>query len=153
MISILWAKLFTFAREKCRLIIEYILIAVLITTAALTLNLWLGKLKVESKLSAVTVELGEVKNKIVVLESVNKVQQQTIDDLKNLRAKDSKIVAELISGFDEIASNTSGRASSIETLERKDETVSNYLNTVIPPNLIDWLCKSKTCGNNSSDKN
>lgn len=153
LMSSILGRLFAFVKNKHRLIIEYILIGIIVTTAGLTFTLWLGKLKVENKLAEAKTELAQLTGKVKVLESVNDLQQKSIDDLIKLRAKDSKIMTGLLDQFAGIGKTADEKKKAIKSLGEKNESIAKYLNSIIPDELINSLCKSGTCADSGANEN
>lgn len=134
--------IFTFVKAKNRLVIEYVLIALLVTTAATTFTLWLQKAKTEQQLEVVQTRVG-------TLEAITEIQEATIGNLKELRYKDSIALDGLISDYKALAITDARVRHKLGELERTNETVRDYLALPIPADLACML--DKTCSPGDTD--
>lgn len=98
---------FHFVNRKTRLVVEYVLVAILITTAGTAASLWFEQ-------AAMTAQLQAVQGKVVVIESVNEKQELTIHDL-DIRHAELK--------------------GKLSDLEKSDEALKNYLSQPLPGKL------------------
>lgn len=130
-------------KNKARLYIEYALIALLVVTAGVTLTLWLQKESVKRDLIETKVELIQVEQRLTTSEHINKVQQQHIAELQNLRETDALALTGLLTDYKsrEYAAVTAKRR--LQNAEDNDATVKSYLDNPIPNNLACLL--TKTC--------
>lgn len=133
----------TFFKHKKRLAIEYFLIAVLIAVAGFTFTLWLAKGKTELHLANAKTQLVTVQSRLDVVEEVNQRQEDTITELKSLRMRDAKALTGLIDDYKFLAENDDLARQKLSNLEKSNETVRNYLNQRIPPDLACVL--NNTC--------
>jgi hypothetical protein len=85
------------------------------------------------------------------VESVNQ-QQETIGELKELRLQDAQALTGLLTDYKVLADNDARARNRLATLEKSNETVRNYLNQRIPPDLACLLNNTCDTGNSGSDK-
>lgn len=129
-----------FVSSKKRLIIEYALIAVVLSLAAVTFTLWLQKRTTDQKLETVQASL-------TTLEVANQIQDKTIDDLKDLRKRDAHALDGLLSDFKVLAEHDNTVRRKLRNLETTNEAVRDYLNKPVPAELACVL--DNTCNKDS----
>lgn len=144
-------SLLGFFKTKKRLVIEYILIALLVATAAFTFTMWLQKLEVEKSLAETRTDLVTVQNRVTVVESVNSELEQTVGNLKELRLEDAKALGGLLRDYKALADRDLQVRRRLSTLEQTNETVREYLNQPLPPELVCML--NNTCEAGTGDTN
>lgn len=158
MITLLLTKLpwlasaFGFFTRKSRLVIEYALIAVIVAAAGFTFSMWLSKERTEKSLLTTQNELQAVLQRLGAVESVNQQQEATIGELKELRLQDAQALTGLLTDYKVLADNDARARNRLAILEKSNETVRNYLNQRIPPDLACLLNNTCDTGNPSSDK-
>lgn len=141
-----------FFRKKTRLVIEYALIAVIVSAAGFTFSMWLSKEHTEKSLLTTQNELQTVLHRLSAVESVNQQQQETIVELKELRLQDAHALTGLLADYKVLTDNDARARNRLATLEKSNETVRNYLNQRIPPDLACLLNNTCDTGNPSSNK-
>lgn len=143
-------------KSKVRLYVEYALIALLIVTAGLTLTMWLQKQKVEKNLAETKIELTSVESRLTTAEQVNKIQQEHITELHNLRLTDAKTLDGLMKDYKVIMQSSISSREKVKQLEQKNETVKGYLDKPIPSELgcmFNKTCKPDPIGTKSNQIN
>ena len=133
-----------FVSTKGRLIIEYILIAAVVTMAGAMLALWSVKKHTDAKLET-------VQQRVTVLESENQRQETTIAYLKELRRKDAQALDGLMQDYRILAERDHKVRDRLKELERSNESVRNYLNRPLPAELKCLL--NNTCSGAPGDGN
>ena len=146
------ASVLGFFKNKTRLVIEYALIAVIVAAAGFTFSMWLSKERTEKSLLTTQNELHIVQQRLGAVESVNQQQQETISELKELRFQDAQALTGLLTDYKVLADNDARARNRLATLEQANETVRNYLNHRIPPDLACLLNDTCDTGNPGSDK-
>lgn len=141
-----------FMKNKKRLVIEYALIAVLVAVAGFTFTMWLSKERIEKSLLTTQLELQTVSSRLNSVEEVNQAQEATISELKELRLKDAQALTGLLTDYKTLADNDYRARQRLSSLEKSNETVRNYLNQPIPPDLVCLLNNTCNAGNSGSDK-
>jgi type II secretory pathway pseudopilin PulG len=158
MITLLLTKLpwlstaWGFLKKKRRLVIEYVLIAIVVAVAGFTFSMWLSKERTEKSLLTTENELQAVRQRLGAVESVNQQQEATIGELKELRLQDAQAFAGLLADYKVLADNDARARKRLATLEKSNETVRNYLNEPIPFELVCLLNRTCDTGNSGSDK-
>lgn len=130
-------------KNKLRLYIEYAMIALLVVTAGITFTLWLQKQTIQKNLAETKVQLTSVESRLTTAEQVNKIQQDHIVELHNLRLTDAKVLDGLMHDYKSIKLSSTKARSKVTQLEHKNETVKTYLDKPIPSEL--GCMFSKTC--------
>ena len=134
----------TFVKTRSRLAIEYGLIAVLIAVAGFTFSLWLSKGETEKELSQAKTSLASVQGRLNSVEQINQTQEATIGELKELRLIDAQALTGLLSDYKTLSKSDTRARKRLDTLEKTNEVVRNYLDQRIPPDLACLL--NDTCG-------
>ncbi len=145
------ASAVSFIKNKNRLLIEYALIALLVTVSGFTLTLWLSKERAENSLITTQAELGEVARRLGIVEFINVQQEATIASLKELRVLDAQVLTGLFKDYRSLVANDARARERLENLEQSNETVRQYLDYIIPPELACLL--NATCETGDGDKN
>lgn len=146
----------TFVKTRSRLAIEYGLIAVLITVAGFTFSLWLSKGKTEKALSHAKSSLASVQGRLDSVEQINQTQEATIGELKELRLLDAQALTGLLSDYKSLSKSDTRARKRLDTLEKTNEVVRNYLDQRIPPDLVCLLndtCRATGTGDTGRDEN
>ena len=146
------ASVFGFFQNKTRLVIEYALIGLIVAAAGFTFSMWLSKERTEKSLLTTQNELQTVQQRLGAVESVNQLQEATIGELKELRLQDARALTGLLTDYKVLADNDARARNRLSTLEKSNETVRNYLNYRIPPDLACLLNNTCDAGNTGSDK-
>lgn len=130
--------------SNVRLIIEYALIAIIVTLCGTTLAMWSGKTLVEKRLLSTEKSLIQVGSRLETVETINEIQEGTITTLKTLRDKDSEIMSKLVDGYDNLVRQDGSVRARLSNLEQSNEAVREYLDKPIPPDLA-CLLNATTC--------
>lgn len=133
----------SFVADKFRLVIEYVLIGLLITVAGFTLALWLEKSNLQDSVQAMTTKLAGV-------EINDKVQNETIEQLKDLRLQDAQAISGLLDDYKYLAKHDRDAEARLNDLEKSNATVRAYLDSSIPPELVCLL--NNTCAPSDDSK-
>lgn len=135
-----------------RLVIEYLLIAAVVTLAGVAVALWGAKKKTEIVLSKTETRLGATEGRVTTLESVNEAHEATIKELKDLRGQDAKALDGLLNDYKILAESDSKVRTRLHNLETSNENVRNYLNLPVPAQLDCLLNDTCTPADKGSDK-
>lgn len=128
--------LFGFVLDKGRLVLEYALLATVVTLAGVTFTLWVQKGQISDKLS-------ETETRVGGLEASVTTQSLTINTLRDLRQKDNQALAGLMQDYRMLSQNDSAVRNRLKALEQTNEVVRKYLESPIPPELLCVL--NNTC--------
>lgn len=126
-----------FLRDKVRLVVEYILIAIIIVCAGTAATLWMKTKNLE-------LSNQRLDSRVVAVEAENKVQADTISELTALRERDAQVTEGLALAMSKIAIKDSSIRTKLQSVEVGDEKVRNFLDDPIPSNIICLL--DDTCG-------
>lgn len=128
-----------FVRNKKRLMIEYVLIAVIVASAATVFTLWLQNQKQEDKLTTASQTIDGLKDRVKTVEQVNETQEGTIKTLNELREQDALALGGLLSDYTRLSERDKSVQKQIADLEKNNEKVRDYLNQPLPPELRSLL--------------
>lgn len=128
-----------FVRDKKRLMIEYVLIAVIIASAATVFTLWLQNRKQDDKLTTASQTIDGLKTRIQTVEFVNETQEQTIKTLNDLREQDALALGGLMTDYDRLSERDKSVQKQLAELEKNNAKVRSYLNQPLPPELRSLL--------------
>lgn len=144
----------TFVTDNIRLVIEYVLIAIVVTLCGVAVALWGAKQKSALALAQTQTSLETVASRLATVESVNQGQEATILDLKELRSKDAKAIDGLLGDYKDLSDNDTKVRTRLQTLENSNAAVRDYLNQPVPAELACLLDNTCTAtGDQGSDKN
>ncbi len=144
--------LVNFVTGKKRLLIEYAMIAVVLMIAGFTFNLWLSKKNMQVVLAQAETELVTMQSRLTTVEFISATQEARITDLSELRLRDAHALTGLLNDYRAMANSDSKVRARLQTLETNNETVRDYLNSPIPPDLKCLLNNTCKGGNPSGGK-
>lgn len=133
----------TFVASKGRLIIEYALIAIVVTLCGVASALWVQKQRTAYTLAKTETRLVGAEGRITAVEGVNQAHEATIQDLKKLRGQDAKAIDGLITDYKGLSKSDEAARSRLQNLEKSNATVRTYLNQRVPAELTCLL--NNTC--------
>lgn len=143
-------------QSKIRLVIEYGLVAVVITLGGFTIALWAQKKHTDLTLTQVRADLTLSNHKIGVLGSslksvqeVNKKQEDTIQELQRLRVLDSETIGSLQAKLQDTIHLRTSEQKKLDQIRNKDEEVDKYLSSPIPARLRNVLVEQDRAFANS----
>ncbi|HEY3473408.1 MAG TPA: hypothetical protein VGK56_02300 [Anaerolineales bacterium] len=140
-----------FVTGKFRLVIEYALIAAVVTLCAVAVSLWGAKKTTEVTLAKTETRLSVTESRVTTLEGLNQAHEATIADLKNLRGKDAAALDGLLKDYISLAESDSRVRKRLNTLESTNENVRDLLRQPVPPEL-DCLLRD-TCATGDQGSN
>jgi hypothetical protein len=132
----------SFVTSKTRLVLEYTLIGLVISSTALAIALWYRANALEEKNAALD-------RAIAAAQSVDAAQTATIAELHNLRERDAKAISGLVADYRVLATSNENAKRKLAELEKRNEAVRVYLATPIPPDLacvLNDTCAPKSGG-------
>ena len=135
-----------------RLVIEYALIAAVVSLAGVAVALWGAKKNTEITLSKTETRLTGAESRMTTLESVNQAHEETIKELKDLRGQDAKALDGLLGDYKILAEADTRVRTRLHNLETSNENVRNYLNLPVPAQLDCLLNDTCTPADKGSDK-
>lgn len=142
----------TFLTSKFRLVIEYALIAAVVIIAGVAVALWGAKKKTELVLAQTETRLTTSESRLSTVESVNQANLETINQLTSLRSKDASAIDGLLTDYRSLSNNDTAVRTRLQTLERSNEAVRDYLNQPVPTELACLLNGTCATGDKGSDK-
>ncbi len=126
----------TLFKDKKRLLIEYIMIAIVVALCGFSLTMWWQKKNQEETIEA----MGK---KVTILESVTTKQSATIDSLKSQREIDSTSLQSLQQDYKNLWQSDQQSKKRLGDLEKQNAKVKKYLDEPIPRELVCLL--TDTC--------
>lgn len=123
---------------KFRLVVEYLLLALVVIAAASCITLWVETREQRH-------EIGQLRTRVVNNEIMNATQASTIDGLLAARRKDAEVTAGLLRDFAAISRLDKATQRKLRELERRNASVRDYLDQPIPADLgclLDGSCKA-----------
>lgn len=118
----------SFVFGNVRLVIEYVLIALIIAGTASAIALWYRTKFLEAS-------NDNLRERIISVELTNQLQDKTIVELQELRERDVKVISELAKDYEGLSKTDARARKQISVLESKDADVREYLDRPIPPEL------------------
>lgn len=127
--------LIKFVGDRKRLVIEYVMIAVVVTMAGALFTLWLEKRTLADQLGEVLVKVEgleiENKNQDIVIEQ----QTDSIETLQDIRKRDSDILTKLFNDYGTLSQTNSVFKKQLQDLEKNNESVQKYMHSDLPAEL------------------
>lgn len=125
-----WFK--TTVSGKARLIIEYVLLAVLVAVAGYSVNSYL-QIKGLSKSNAdLNTKVGGLNGALETVVGVNNDQQEAINRLKGLRQTDASALDGLKKELESNGTKTSKVAAKVSQLEKNNAEAKKVMDTAVP---------------------
>lgn len=141
-----------FLTSKFRLVIEYGLIAAVVTLCAVAVSLWGAKKRTELNLATTETRLVRTESRLTTVESVNQAHEETIKDLKTLRGQDAKALDGLLNDYRILAQSDTKVRTRLHNLENSNANVRDYLSLPVPVELRCLLNNTCTPSNPDSDE-
>lgn len=133
------AKAVSFVVSKRRLLCEYGLIAAVVITGGFTVGQWYSKQRMTTQLAQVEAELATVGSRLVLVEAVNDAHEQTLNSLRELRARDAVALEGLLNDYRELSLRDMQVRSQLNELRKSNENVEMYLAQPVPDKLARML--------------
>ena len=130
--------------RKRRLFVEYLLLAMFIAFAGLSVALWLTRKEVKQELIDARTELSTVRGRLTTVEFANQTQAQTIENLVQLRKADEAAMGTLTTDIKRITDSNASVRQKISELERVNEEVRNLRGRPVPSQL-GCLLEPRSC--------
>lgn len=141
-----------FVTGKFRLVIEYALIAAVVTLAGVAVALWGAKKRTEVVLAHTETRLTSTEGRLTTVEAINQAHEATIADLHNLREKDSLAITGLLDDYKTLHVKDQQMRDLLNDLETHNATVKSYLDQPVPADLVRLLTGAGATGNQGSHK-
>lgn len=143
MFNALFSTLASFFGPKARLIIEYVLIAMLLAALGLAVTLYVAKLKQDRAVAELRGDVTTLTGEVGGLKNVNEIYKADITELKELRFLDAEALGKLVDEMKNLSTQDTEFRNKLSRLEATDESVRAYLNSPVPPQLRCML--ERTC--------
>jgi hypothetical protein len=128
-----WFK--TKVSGRARLIIEYLLLAVLVAVAGYSLNSYL-QIKALSKSNAeLNTKVGGLSGALDTVVGVNNDQQEAIERLKTLRQTDASAINGLKAELEQNGKKSSTVAAKVSQLEKNNAEAKKVMDAAVPRDL------------------
>ena len=117
-----------FVTGNVRLAIEYALIGLIVVSTATSVTLWYRTKTLEDKNDT-------LHSRVAINEIVNKTQDATIADLKELRVQDAATMVGLIADYAKLSKSDGRARKKLADLEKENANIRAYLEQPLPPEL------------------
>lgn len=144
-------KIKQYLLRKGRLIVEYGMIVTVVILGALSINLFFQSREADNKLQTLEGKLSDQSVMLFTLTDSNARQQNTINNLMELRSRDATAIEGLITDYKALADTSTKADKRLKKLEDSNEAVRVYLSSDIPAPLMCLLNNTCTPSNNSED--
>lgn len=144
-----------FLTGKTRLIVEYVMLALLLAVAGGSLALWLQSRQTETVVAELQQQGEDDRRRLGQVELVNQQHEETIKDLKTLRLEDNKALQGVLETLEGIGQKDGEVKEKLTKLEATNEPVKAYLNTEVPLDLqcvLDNTCDPTNAGGKGGDQ-
>lgn len=129
---------------KRRLLTEYALLACLVSLGGLAFSLWVSRMELRNDLQATKTDLEGVRVRLTLTEASNAARDEAFDKLSLMRQIDSSSIEELFLKFGTISSNRQQLETTIQQLEKTDDSVQKYLDADVP-DVLGCVLEPTTC--------
>lgn len=136
-------KIKQYLLSKGRLIVEYLMIVTVVILGALSINLFFQSREADSKLQTLEGKLSDQSVMLFTLTDSNARQQNTINNLMELRSRDATAIEGLVTDYKSLADTSTKVDKRLKKLEDSNEAVRVYLSSDIPAPLMCLL--NNTC--------
>lgn len=136
--------------EKGRLIVEYLMIVAVVILGALSINLFFQSREADNKLQTLEGKLSDQSVMLFTLTDSNARQQNTINNLMELRSRDATAIEGLVTDYKALADTSTKVDKRLKKLEDSNEAVRVYLSSDIPAPLMCLL--NNTCSPSDGSK-
>lgn len=143
-------KIKKYLLEKGRLIVEYLMIVTVVILGALSINLFFQSREANNKLQTLEGKLTDQSVMLFKLTDSNVQQQNTINNLMELRSRDATAIEGLVTDYKALADTSTKVDKRLKKLEDSNEAVRVYLSSDIPAPLMCLL--NNTCAPSDGSK-
>lgn len=143
-------KIKQYLLEKGRLIVEYLMIVTVVILGALSINLFFQSREANNKLQTLEGKLTDQSVMLFKLTDSNVQQQNTINNLMELRLRDATAIEGLVTDYKALADTSTKVDKRLKKLEDSNEAVRVYLSSDIPAPLMCLL--NNTCSPSDGSK-
>lgn len=143
-------KIKQYLLNKGRLIVEYLMIVTVVILGALSINLFFQAREADNKLQTLEGKLSDQSVMLFTLTDSNAKQQNTINNLMELRSRDATAIEGLVTDYKALADTSTKVDKRLKKLEDSNEAVRVYLSSDIPAPLMCLL--NNTCSPSDSSK-
>lgn len=143
-------KIKQYLLSKGRLIVEYLMIVTVVILGALSINLFFQAREADNKLQTLEGKLSDQSVMLFTLTDSNAKQQNTINNLMELRLRDATAIEGLVTDYKALADTSTKVDKRLKKLEDSNEAVRVYLSSDIPAPLMCLL--NNTCSPSAGSK-
>lgn len=149
MFNALFGMFTSIVGPKARLIIEYVLIAMLLAALGLSVTLYIAKLKQDTVVEKLNGDVTVLNGEVGGLKSLVEIHKADVTELKELRYQDAEALGKLVDEMKTLSTQDTEFRSKLARLEASDESVRAYLNSPVPPQLrcvLERTCENPAAG-------
>lgn len=131
------------AKGKARLWLEYALIAGLLILAGVAAFNYVTRLKLDTRVATLEGKVTTAENRVKLVEEVNEQQKQALETIQGLNSVNDTMLAGLAADMEALRVRDRSAFDRLAALEKSNEAVRKYLNTVVPAPvgcLLDRTC-------------
>lgn len=143
-------KIKQYLLNKGRLVVEYLMIVAVVILGALSINLFFQSREADNKLQTLEGKLSDQSVMLFTLTDSNARQQNTINNLMELRSRDATAIEGLVTDYKALANTSTKVDKRLKKLEDSNEAVRVYLSSDIPAPLMCLL--NNTCSPSDGSK-
>lgn len=119
-------------KSKAQLWIGYFLIACVIVLGAVATYNYVTRLRLDTKVAKLEGDVARAKDRVKLVEEVNEQQAQAIETIRGLNAVNDTILTGLAADMESLRVRDRTAFERLAALEKSNEAVRTYLNTVVP---------------------
>ena len=136
-------------KSKLRLWIEYLLIAIILVLMGVAAYNWVTRLKQDTRIAVLESDVRAAEDRVKLVEEVNEQQAAAIDTIRGLNDVNDTMLKGLATDMEALRVRDRTAFSRLAALEKSNEAVRQYLNTVVPAPVGCVLDRS--CPNEDAD--
>ena len=122
----------TTIRGKLQLWIGYLMIGLLVSTAALAVYNYTQRLRQDVVITKLDADLGKAQAQVDEVVEVNRKQSEAIETIRGLNGVNDTMLKGLALDMESLRVQDRSVRSRLASLERNNEAIREYLNTAVP---------------------
>lgn len=133
----------TAVKTKAQLYIGYALIVAVMALGVLVIYNYTARLKLDTKVEALRGKVTAANNRVKLVEEVNQQQNEALETIRGLNSVNDVMLKGLATDMESLRVRDRTTFTRLAALEKSNEAVREYLNTVVPAPvgcLLDRTC-------------
>jgi hypothetical protein len=119
-------------KSKMQLWIGYFLLAAVLVLAGVASYNYVTRLKLDNKVTTLEGKVTAAENRVKLVEEVNQQQADALDTIKSLNGVNDTMLKGLATDMEALRVRDRTAFNRLAALEKSNEAVRKYLNTVVP---------------------